>query len=79
MTELNLNEMEQVSGGRGGSSSKLPPKGGCSVYRIQGGDNLTKLARRYGTSIEFLMNINEGIIKNRNDITTGCYMYVPNW
>ncbi len=79
MTELNLNEMEQVSGGRGGSSSKLPPKGGCSVYCIQGGDNLTKIARRYGTSIEFLMNINEGIIKNRNDITTGYYMYVPNW
>ena len=79
MTELNLNEMEQVSGGRGGSSSKLPPNGGCNVYRIQGGDNLTKIARRYGTSIEFLMNINEGIIKNRNDITTGCYMYVPNW
>jgi len=79
MTELNLNEMEQVSGGRGGSPYNLPPKGGCSVYRIQGGDNLTKIARRYGTSIEFLMNINEGIIINRNDITTGYYMYVPNW
>ncbi len=79
MTELSLDEMAQVSGGKGGSPTHLPPKGGCIEYRIQGTDTLTKIAHRYNTSIEFLMNINDGIISSRHDITTGWYIYVPNW
>ena len=79
MSELNLNEMEQISGGTGGSATHLPPKGGCKEYCIQPGDTLTRIAKRFDTSIEFLMNINQGIITNRNDITDGRYMYVPNW
>ena len=30
--ELNLNEMEKVNGGTGGSPTPLPPKSGCEVY-----------------------------------------------
>ena len=33
--ELNLNEMENVSGGTGGSKYPLPHKDGCDVYRIE--------------------------------------------
>ena len=32
--ELNLNDMEEVAGGRGGSRTKLPPKAGFAVYKI---------------------------------------------
>ena len=74
--ELNLNEMEEVVGGKGGSPTKLPPKAGCDVYRIKSGDNLTKIARHYGTTAEHLKAMNP-TIHNINDITAGYYIYVP--
>ena len=43
--ELNINEMENVAGGNGGSPTPLPPKAGFDVYKIQGGDNLTRIAK----------------------------------
>ena len=74
--ELNLEEMEEVSGGRGGSPKKLPPKSGFQVYRIQSGDTLGKIARRYGTTAQYLKSINP-TIHDINDITDGYYIYVP--
>ena len=76
MNELNLNEMEEVVGGRGGSPTKLPKKKGFAVYRIQSGDCLSRIARRYGTTAEYLKAINP-TITNINDITAGYYIYVP--
>ena len=75
--ELNLNEMEAVSGGTGGSKYPLPHKDGCDVYRIESGATLSRIAGRWNTTVDYLMYINEGIITNRNDITAGRYMYVP--
>ena len=75
--ELNLNEMEAVSGGTGGSKYPLPHKDGCYVYRIESGAPLSRIAGRWNTTVDYLMYINEGIITNRNDITAGRYMYVP--
>ena len=75
--ELNLNEMEQVSGGAAGSSTPLPPKDGCDCYKIVGGDNLTKIANKFNTTIDYLMSINKNIITNKNFIRAGFYMYVP--
>ena len=54
--ELNVTEMEQIAGGankgeqppKGGSSTPLPAKSGCKVYRVVGDDNLTKIARNNG-------------------------------
>ncbi len=40
--ELNLNQMELVDGGKGGSKEKLPDKSGYKTYQIQHGDTLIK-------------------------------------
>ena len=48
MNELNLDEMNNIVGGAGGSPHPLPDKSGCIVYRIARGDTLGKIARRYG-------------------------------
>ncbi len=76
MKELSLREMEEVSGGSGGSPNTLPPKQGFFPYRIQRGDTLRSIARRFGTTAERLESINP-TIHNINDITAGYYIYVP--
>ena len=75
--EMNLNEMENITGGAAGSEAPLTPKAGCDVYRIVGNDNLTKIAKKFNTTIDYLMYLNNGIITNRNFIRAGFYMYVP--
>ena len=76
VNELNLNEMEEAVGGRGGSPTKLPDVQGFSVYRIKSGDTLSRIAGRYGTTADYLKSINP-TIHNINDITAGFYIYVP--
>jgi LysM repeat protein len=76
MNELNLNEMEMINGGHGGSPTRLPEKPGYWVYRIQSGDCLSKIAGRNGTTAEYLKRINP-TIHNINDITAGYYIYIP--
>jgi len=76
MNELNLNEMESVSGGRGGSPYELPEKEGFFVYHIVRGDTLGKLGKRFGTTAEKIKAANP-TIKNINDITAGYYIYIP--
>ncbi len=75
--ELNINEMEQVSGGVAGSPTPLDAKSGCEVYRVIGGDNLTRIAARFNTTVDYLMTLNKGIITNKNFIRAGFYIYVP--
>ena len=77
MMELNLNEMENVSGGFGGSPNPLPEKRGCDRYKIESGANLSRLARRYNTTVAYLMELNKDYITNKNDITAGFWMYIP--
>ena len=74
--ELNLNEMENVAGGNGGSPTPLPPKAGFDVYKIQGGDNLTRIAKKFNTTVDYLVAINP-TITNKNFIRAQFYMYVP--
>ena len=74
--EMNLNEMETVAGGTGGSKYPLPPKPGCIVYWIQRGDTLSKIAYRYGTTVNRIMAVNP-TIHNANDITADYYIYIP--
>ena len=76
MNELNLNEMEGVAGGRGGSPQMLPEKPGFKVYKIKSHDTLSRIAGRFGTTAEHLKAINP-TIHNINDITAGFYIYVP--
>ena len=74
--ELNLNEMENVVGGAGGSKTPLPRKEGFEVYKILPGNTLTRIANKFHTTVDYLVSINP-TITNRNDITAGRYMYVP--
>ena len=74
--ELNLNEMEDITGGKGGSPTILPSKLGFLVYKIVRGDNLTRIAKKFNTTVNYLMEINP-TITNKNDITAGFYIYVP--
>ena len=76
MNELNVNEMEEVAGGRGGSRKMLPDKAHYVVYRIQKGDTLSFLAYDCRTTVKALMRANPAI-KNPNDITAGYYIYLP--
>ncbi len=43
--ELNLDEMEQVVGGKGGSRTRLPDKDGYIVHQIKKGETLKKSQR----------------------------------
>lgn len=74
--ELNVNELEEVTGGKGGSRRPLPHVDGLEVYKIARGDNLTKIARKKKATVAYLMQINP-TITDKNDITAGYYMYVP--
>ena len=75
--ELKLNDLEQVSGGKGGSVKELPHKDGCIVYQIASGETLTSIAKWYNTTVDEIMKVNDGIIPNKDDITAGRYIYVP--
>ena len=77
-TELNMETLEQVSGGKdnGGFARKPKAKAGCQIYQIKHGDTLIKIAKRYGTTADHLMRINPELT-NRSFIVSGCYIYVP--
>jgi len=75
--EMNLNEMEEVSGGRGGYAKKPAARFGCDLYQIKAGDTLIRIAKRYGVTWRDLKEMNADVIKNANDITTGYWIYVP--
>ena len=75
--ELNLNEMEEVVGGFGGSPNPLPQKAGYDRYKIESGTNHSRIARKFNTSVDYLMEINKAYITNKNDITAGFWIYVP--
>ena len=76
--ELNLNEMEEVVGGKneGGFLKKPAACTGRKIYRIVHGDTLIKIAHRHNTTVDKLMAINPEL-KSRNFIVSGCYIYVP--
>ena len=75
-TELNLNEMEEVAGGKGGSKKELHPTKYYNVHHIVAGENLTRIAKKYGTTVNALLKANP-TITDKNDITEGYWIYVP--
>lgn len=77
MKELNLDELEGVGGGKGGSKEILPRKEGFICYQIEKGDTLGKLAKRFGTTIAKIKAANTDFITNENDISRGRYIYIP--
>ena len=76
MNELNLNEMESVTGGAGGYSKKPVEKKGFFIYQIVAGDNLTRIAKRFGTTVKAIKDANP-TITDVNFIRSGYYIYIP--
>ena len=60
-------EMTQVTGGA--------YVGPCIVYTIQRGDTLIKIAARYGTTVQVLVELNN--IANKNRIYAGHKLLIP--
>lgn len=75
--EMNLDQLEQAAGGKGGSKDVLPRKDGYICYQIARGDTLDKISKWYGVTVKQIMNANQGLITNENDITAGYYIYIP--
>lgn len=49
--------------------------GPCIAYTVIRGDTLTKIARRFGTSVDILVQLNQ--IKNPNKIYIGQVLLIP--
>ncbi len=77
MNEVNVNELENAVGGRGGYRKPPATIEGLEIYRIKAGDNLIKIAKKYHTTWMHLQDLNADVIPDKNDITTGYYIYVP--
>lgn len=65
--EMNEEELTNVSGGA--------YVGPCIVYTIQRGDTLSKIAARYGTTVNILVELNH--IANKNRIYAGHKLLIP--
>ena len=79
MSELNLEEIEQVAGGKNEMGLETKPKkkkAGCKLYQIKKGDTLGKIAKANGTTVAKIMELNPNI-KNRNLINIGCWLWLP--
>ena len=78
MNELKMNELEQVTGGNNDGGYEYYPreKAGCFIYQVRHNDNLSKLAGRYGTSVNRIMAVNPELV-DPNFIVTGHYIYIP--
>ena len=76
--ELNIEEMEEISGGKNEGGYDRPPKekAGCVIYQITPGQTLGKIARANGTTVEKIMKANKEL-KNPNFIRSGAYIYLP--
>ena len=71
--KLNLEEMEEVSGGYKKPANKV----GFSIYKIVKGDTLSGIATRYHVTEAQLMSWNPKIT-NKNLIYAGDYLYIKN-
>jgi len=76
--ELNLEQMESVSGGKssyGGYSVRPKDKAGFIIIQIRHGDNLSKIASAYDTTVKQILADNPCII-DPNKIMSGYYLYI---
>ena len=69
MNKLNDEQMEYAVGA--GANGPYWWDGGCCYYRIVGGDTLSEIALRFGTSIWAIQQLNPGQIPNPDFIRAG--------
>ena len=64
----------EVNKGRPGAA----PAPARRTYTVQKGDNLSKIAKKYGVSVDALYNLNRAVIgKNKNVIYSGTVLLIP--
>ena len=71
IVELTAEEMGAAAGGY----RRPPEKEGFIIYQIKKGDNLSKLANKFNTTVEDILLWNPKI-KNKNLIYAGDYLYI---
>ncbi|MEG1525318.1 MAG: LysM domain-containing protein [Clostridia bacterium] len=69
MNQINEDQLEQVVGGA--------YNGPCIQYTIQRGDTLSGIAERFDSTVEILMMVNQGKIRNKNKIFAGDIIWIP--
>ena len=69
--ELSMDELEKIGGGY----KKPAEKAGFVIYKIQKGDNLTRIAARFHCSINDILRWNPKIT-NKSLIYAGDYLYI---
>ena len=80
--EISMEQMEEVAGGAkakvaaGGLRDYPPERPGYLIHKITATDTLTRIATKYHTTVQAIMNCNSSI-KDKNLIRTGYYIYVP--
>ncbi len=62
---------EELAGVSGGVGTRY------YVYTVKKGDNLTVLARRFGTTVDAIYNLNRDKIKDKNLIKIGWKLIIP--
>ena len=78
MKELNMNEMETVSGGvvAGGMKDKPAARNGYIIHKITATDTVWALSRHYGCTMDDIVKANP-TIQDKSLIRTGYYLYIP--
>ena len=79
MTELNLDQMAEIAGGKNEKGWEYIPKkipAGCEVIQIPSGATLHSIAASRGTTTDHLLKLNPKIT-NPNLIVAGFYLIVP--
>ena len=77
MRELDLNEMEQVSGGREYGMTKPPlSKDGCMAERVRDGDTILSIAHRFGLHYQKILDANPGMTRT-DTLIPNTYIYIP--
>ena len=69
---LNLNDLEQVTGGNDGMGSYAKNSNTAKTYTIQAGDTLYSIARKFNTTAKKIFDANSSVIiaeANKHGIT----------
>ena len=81
--EMNEEQLEEIAGGKttkkvaaGGLEKRPADKPGYVIHQVSASDNLTRIAKKYNTTVSAIMSCNSSI-KDKNLIRTGYYIYVP--
>ena len=78
--ELNLENLEQVNGGKGyygGYRTKPGARAGYKIYKIQPGDALQRIATHFRTTVDAIMFANRAVLVDPGKIRAGYYIYIP--